>query len=310
MAEFEKIEERFISGKGILKIPEAKRKMRYYVLYADMIRLATNYYANFKWNPGRGLLARLHFRRNSYTLRMEEMVTNRQAWDFVNDPPGQTMIAVKCAYEGTLQSIANFVAATGLTVVQVTDLIKDYENLSTIWDEVLVSCESNYAIQLRLYGMPYDTCKPEKDKSKRPTPPPSPFPAVPPGTTIGDISPPYFPPNNDGGLTKPNEIDEQAGESEDPPGGECVLYSFDLYVQTVADESPKYNSSWIGFGEISLIYTPSSAPNVLESVTIRHKGLSASYNAPPTSCDVTYQTSVVTAAFGLVSAEIRNMSIY
>lgn len=310
MAEFEKIEERFISGKGLLIIPENKRKMRYYVLYADMVRIATNYYANYKWNPGRGLLARLHFRRNSYTISMEEMVTDRQAWDFVNDPSGQVMIAVKCAYEGTLQSFVNLATGAGLAVVSVTDLIKDYENLSTIWDEVLVSCESNFAIQLRLYGMPYDTCKPEKDKSKRPTPPPPPAPRVPPGTPIGDISPPYFPPNSDGGLTDPNEIDEQAGEPEELPGGECVLYSFDLYLQNNTQEAPVYNSSWIAFGEVSLIFTPNPSPSVLSSVAIRHKGLSASYNPPPSSCDTSYQQSVVTGSFGLVTAEIRNFSVY
>lgn len=310
MAEFEKIEERFISGKGLLRIPENKRNMRYYVLYADMIRLATSYYANFKWNPGKGLLARLHFRRNNYTLSMQEMVTNRQAWDFVNDPSGQTMIALKCAYEGTLQSFVNLATGAGLTVVAVTDTIKDYENLSTIWDEVLVSCEANYAIQLRLYGMPYDTCKPEKDKSKRPTPPPPPLPTVPPGTPIGDISPPYNPPNNDGGLTNPNEIDEQAGEPEELPGGECVLYSFDLYIRGIDEETLQYNSSWVGFGPIELVYSPSPSPNDLSSVVIKHRGLSASYNPIPTSCSPTEQTSVVAGRVGLAEAAILNFSVY
>jgi len=310
VAEYEKLEERLISGKGVLRIPETKRKLRHYVLYADMVRRSVSFYANLKWSPGKGLLARLHFRRNRYTVGMEEMTTNRQAWDFSPDPAGQALIAVKCAYSGTLQSFANLATGAGLVVISVTDLIKDYENLATIWDEVLISCEGDYAIQFRLYGLPYDTCDPDKDKSKPPPPPPAPPPVLPPGSPIGDISPPYNPDNNDSNLTKPNEIDEQSGEPEDPPGGECVLYRFDLFIAYPGTEGLIYNSSWVAFGEVSLVVTPASSPSDLGSVAIRSKGLSASYNPPPTACAPDYSVSVVTGAVGLISAEIRNMSVY
>lgn len=308
MASFEKIEERLISGKGLLRMPSSASKYRVFILYLDMVRPASSAYGNFTWNPPKGRFCNLTFRRERYIVSQDTMEFTRQSYTFVNDPAGQAMIAVKCAYQGILQSFANIATAQGLTVISVVDLIKNFENLALVWDEVLIGCVTDYAIQARLYGMKYDTCNPESDKSNKPPVPPPPLPRVPPRTPIADISDAYDG-GTDGGFTVPNPIDEPSANQEQPPGDVCVLYAFDLYL-TTPDEGTFLTSSWVAFGEVSLIVNPASSPTDVGNVGIRSRGLSASYNNPPSTCNEGYGVSVVAAAVGLQSAEIRNFRTY
>lgn len=221
MAEPVLLDQRIISGKGIIRIPTAARKSRYYRLFLDVIREPKNKYANFQWNPPQSLYARFTYLRDEYVQAYDEMKFDREERRQINDVAGQTLIAVKCAYDGTLTSFANIATGLGLTVTSVTDLIQDFQNLQLSWDEIRFSCYADTAIQVRLYGTNYDTCDPEKDDQDDPPPPPPPRDKVPPGTPIDDISRPYDEESNDGGNTDPFPDDSL----EEPEGQiECQLY--------------------------------------------------------------------------------------
>lgn len=252
MADYELIEERLISGKGVLKIPEPDQKIRAAILYLDVVRFQKTGYKNLEWNPSKGVYARLAFRYKEYVIEEKLMHFERQAFPMVNDFAGQTLIAVKCAYEGLLQSFANLGVALGVTPVSITDLIKDYENLRQSWDEVLIYCEADAAIQARLYGIKYDTCNPDKDDDQPPPPPPPPLPPVPPGTDIGDISPPYDG-DDDDGNTNPYDGDETIPPP--PPWGEtdsCVRYRVTVsYAYYLGPSNPaRFTETRIYWGEI------------------------------------------------------------
>lgn len=198
MAEWETIQERRISGKGVLQVPTDVVKNRAFILFATVIREPKNKYANYNYNPPKGRYATLTFLRQGYVLDVRPMEYSMQVWDGVNDVSGQTLIAVKCAYEGILQTFYNLSLALGetpggqgLTPLAITDLIKNYENLRLAWDEIRVQCYADTAISLRLDRLKYDVCDIEKDKDKPPPPPPEPEPPIPPGTPIQDLSPPY-----------------------------------------------------------------------------------------------------------------------
>lgn len=227
MAELQLLEERTISGKGVLRVPDMDESFRYYVMYTDVIRDPRNQYSNYEWNPAQSFYARMVFRRSGYALFDDTIRYEKQCYQYVNDYSGQTLIAVKCAYDGILQSFVNLVnglagtpGGVGIFVTGVTDLIKDYENLQLGWDEVLFRCYTSAALQVRFYGLKYDTCDPDKDKKHTPPPPPPPLSKVPVDSSIGDLSPPYDPETGDDGDTDPYDGDETA-----PPTEACVKYS-------------------------------------------------------------------------------------
>lgn len=265
MATPELLDERLISGRGVLKIPEAARKMRYFRVFFDVIRDPRNPYLSFQWNPPQGLYARLVFRRNGYVQSYDDMKFEREERRFVADIAGQSLIAIKCAYEGTLQSYVNLAVGLGLTVTSVVNLIEDFQTLQLTWDEILFSCYADTALQVRLYGTDYDYCGPLPSPPNDPPPPPPPLPKVPPGTPIGDISEPYDPDTNDGGNTQPFP-DDSIPPPNEPPGLACVQYR--IVVRVLSDEAfgeptPGYRDFTVeGWGEFSDPYIEESTNSV------------------------------------------------
>jgi len=241
MAEFTLLDTRRVSGKGVLKVPPAAFRYRYYTMFIDLLREPSNPYGSLDWNPIRALYARMAFRRDEYVLFDELIQYKKQQFTYVNDSSGQTLIAVKCAYEGILQSFVNLVTGLGGTpggvgifVTGVENKIEDFKTLDLGWDEVLFKCYSDTALLIRFYGTDYDRCNPDEDDRDRPPPPPPPPPPLPPGSPIGDLSPPYDPDTSDDGNTAPFEGDET---SEFPFGESCQEYDVEILITTFASET-------------------------------------------------------------------------
>lgn len=211
MADYELLEERLISGRGVLRLPDNPGISRHSILYLDVIREPRNKYYNGNWNPVRSRYATLVFRRQGYVISASSMEYDSLAVDGIADISGQNLIALKCAYEGILISFVNLATAQGLVLTSYTDLIQNYESLDLGWDEVLIQCYADTALQARLFRLEYDFCDPEKNNQKKPPPPPPRLPKVPPGTAIGDISPPYDG-EDDNGNTDPFD-----GDTTPPP---------------------------------------------------------------------------------------------
>jgi len=197
MFEYELIQQRNISGKGILKVPTDVRQNRAYILYASVFRKPKNQYLNFNYNPTRGRFGTLVFLRDGYVINSAPIEYPKQVFDGVNDISGQTLLAVKCAYDGMLESVYRLsvnLAATpgsfGLTPVNYTNLIADYVSLRLAWDECRLVCYADTAIQLSLYRLLYDVCNPSFD-ADIPTPTPDPIPEIPAGEPIEGIDPAY-----------------------------------------------------------------------------------------------------------------------
>lgn len=203
MAELIKLDERLISGKGVLKVPAGAFQDRYYILYLDVIRRPKNEYLSFEWNPPRSVYARLVFRKDGYVQSEDIVRYQREERTYVNDITGQNLRAIKCAYEGILISFDRQNAALGLIPLPYDNLILDYKSLSLGWDEILFQCYADTAIQCRFYSLDYDTCNPANDQTDLPPPPPPPLPPVPPGTPIASISPPYDEDSSDDDNTQP-----------------------------------------------------------------------------------------------------------
>lgn len=264
------LDERIISGKGVLKIPPAALKYRYYILYMDVIRRPKNEYSNYTWNPTKSFYANLAFRRDEYVQFDQQLHYTRQCFTYVNDIAGEALIAIKCAYAGILQSFVNLVTGLGGTpggigiyVSGVENQIEDYKSLALGWDEILFNCYSSTALQVRIYGLKYDSCDPEKDDPYYPPPPPPPLPEVPPDTPIGDISPPYDPDTNDDGNTDPFP-DDSIPVPPDLPGEVCTLYHLviRIFSDGYGEPTPGYfDYEYFPYGEVFIELRDEPTPN-------------------------------------------------
>lgn len=267
VAEFELIQERKISGKGLLKVPTDKDKNRAYVLYASVIRQPKNAYKNFHYNPPRSRYGFLTFLRAGYVTHNASIEYEQQVYDGVNDIAGQTLLALKCVNNAILQSILNLSVALsatpggqGLQPINYDNVIKEYTNLRLAWDECRLVCYADTAINLRLYRLKYDVCNLDFDDMP-PIPPPPPLPPpVPPGTPILTISEPYIPSETPGEgdeeNTKPFPGDTPPEPIPPPPPGTNVLLtvvydstSFGRQTYTSYVTTPyflEYNDGYIG----------------------------------------------------------------
>lgn len=217
MAEPELLEERLISGKGVLKMPADMAKVRTLTLYADLVRPPSNAYKNVNWNPARARFGTITFLRKEYVIADIAIEYERQAFDGINDICGQTLLALKCALQATNQNFEFLAAGLGIDTVVSTNSIKDYENLRLSWDEARIVCYADTSLQLRLYGTKYDVCNEDYNRDQPPPPPTPPKPRVPSKTPIKNLSQPYDKNTNDNNNTEPYQDDEPLPDLADLP---------------------------------------------------------------------------------------------
>lgn len=216
MAELELKQDRLISGTGLVRVPSDIEDPRYLRLCIDIVREVPEPHESYKYTPTRSRYCTCSFMRDGYVIAEETVDYKRRCFDFVSDIAGQTLIAVKCAYKGILETFVNLGNALNLAPFIIANNIEDYEHLNLFWDEVQITCESTTAVQVRLFVLEHDDdC--ESSDPFRPPPPPPPLPPIPPNTSIGNISRPY--PGDD--VTQPNPLDELEPPPLFPVGNAC-----------------------------------------------------------------------------------------
>lgn len=281
MADFETIQERNISGKGVLRVPSDYTKSRLLILYCSVFRKPKAEYLNYNYSPPRSRYAFLTFWRNGYVIGQSSVEYPSQSFDGLSDVTSQTLIAVKCAYAGILQSFINLTNALaftpgglGLTYLSVTDLIKDYEYLNLSWDEVRVVCYADTAINLKLVALEHDSCDDQSNRPRKPPPPPPPPPSVPPGTPVEGLDPPY----EEDDFTEPYDGDSN---EEEPIGEQCVLYDVTIVCQPLQPELyPPETYTRRMYGEI----VGARPNNEGRNAAIICRGGPDSFDPPPSPC--------------------------
>lgn len=224
----ELLEERIISNRGVLRVPDGEGKYRRYTLLCDVIRDPVRPFISNKWSPSRQRYGTLVFLRDEYVVAESPVDYEHRRYDWILDASGQTLVAVKCAYEGILETFFNLGNALSLPSISITNLIEDFETYNLLWNEVRLVTEPGAAFLLRLYGNEYQRCNDEALDEDKPPPNPPPIPKVPPLTPIEDISEPY--PDDD--VTDPEDIDSFP---EPPPpvpeGTPCQTYTMNVGYQ-------------------------------------------------------------------------------
>lgn len=284
------VEDRLISGTGLLRIPSDLERVYYFSVLVDVIRPPSKIFLSNRYSPVRQRYATVTFLKDGYVLEENAIDYSRRRFDLVLDLTAQVLLAVKCAYEGVLISFVSQNLALGLEITRYTDLVKPMESLNLIADSLQFQCEFDTALQVRLFYRQMITCDEESVKQPKPPPPPAPLPPLSPGTPIGNISPPY----NDGDdVTNPSPIDETTPpepELQDLPFGEdCEMYRIDCSM-TDTDGNTQIRDDVV-YGPIEEFYfNPSSiSQDGKESILLRCRGLAFFQGAQqPCIAPVTY----------------------
>lgn len=272
---YELVETRYVSGRGIIKMPFDKVNFRALKLYIDVIRKPKNIYLNKAWNPDRSFYANLTFGIEDYVYREQAIHFEHECIQLIPDISGQTLFALKCALDEIFQSFINLENALGLVHLGVNNGIKEFTALRVDWDTVKVQCYADTAIAMRLYRLKYDVCDPEDDDEEPPGEPPPPLPPVPPGTPLDSDNYPVSPPYNPGDTVP--YPDDKPENTELPHGEACVVYRITFKADYMGNGSASYGleSTLNVYGEINALeVVPSPAGlNRIEQVSITTRGI-------------------------------------
>lgn len=217
------IEKRLISGEGLFKL-EYNEAYRYFWLYASIVRLPVTNFNNNKWNPDRSEYAKITWNNDEFVIREDLIRYEAQRLEWCVDPTGDASFASVCLYDSVifyLDYLAPFVSAPPLPDDNDNKIFWTF--LKNYFDKILISCRDDTAIEFELWGLKFNKNCPTavSEPSKKPGSPP-PKAKVPPGTPIGNISPPYDPVTNDNGNTKPFSSD--IIPAPEPTGNACQSY--------------------------------------------------------------------------------------
>lgn len=268
------VESRLISGAGLLRIPADAENIYYWSVLIDVVRPPSRIFRSNKFNPSRQRYATITALKDGYVLDEQFVDYPRRRFDIVLDSSAQTLLAVKCAYQGTLISIANLATALSLPVISIDDLVKPMESLNLVADSLHFVCEQDTALQVRLFSRDLISCNEESVKQPKQPPPPPPQEPLPPGEPIGDITPPY---DEEDTVTNPNPIDEDSDPNpafpDFPLGEECERYRVEVAMtSTLKGREVRVDEF---YGEIEeLFFNPSSvSQDGKETILIRSRGL-------------------------------------
>lgn len=251
MAEYLTIQERVVSGRGVLKFEAlAQTKYRRFLLYYDVIRFPSNRSINRNYNPSKSFYGTCVFLKDNYVVFERKIEYPAGVFEFTPDIAGQSLIGLICATDLMLAATDTIAVAVQTTTSNLQNTLKEYKSLAVVWDTMKVVCYGEAGIRFRLRGVKYDTCDEAYDDSKDDDDPPSPEPGkVPtPEPLVDDngVSPAYDA-GDDGGDTAPYPGDIEAGGCP-PLVWHRVTYSTipietfnDYYFRLRADDVPSFS---------------------------------------------------------------------
>lgn len=283
------LEERIISGKGVLKLSAtAADESKVINIFADVVRLPSNPYLNFAYNPPRARYATLQLLRGGYVVDTLVMEYENQVWERYPDQGGQSLYAIACAYQGILDSFANLGTALGLTLTEKENDIKGWEHIKLWFDEIKVVCYSDTAIRVVVEDIAYDFCLDLDTPDGAPPPtPPAPPPEVPVGVPMTDattpVSPPYEEPD-DGGDTVPYPDDAPDPFPDLPLGTACQVFTCTCTVKrrnTVNNAITNFTYNFYVRAPIEGYYLVTGVPGKVQFLC---RGANQNLGGSPPSC--------------------------
>lgn len=195
--EFNLVEERIITGRGVLQIPTLL-SYRYFRIWIDVFRDPDPNAVNKKYNPERSDYVNVSFMAGNYVVKSHVIRYQQEVLDLPAKEPGAFLAPYLVC---SLQGIGNFLAAISVAVGLPPPVPGDplyAEPVRSPVDSILFVCRDSTAIQVRLFGLLEDVgCIGATPNPKINEPPATSEPDIPPGDPV-TVSPAYVPPDDDG----------------------------------------------------------------------------------------------------------------
>jgi len=255
MTEWELLEERVISGRGLF-VNEYDSLHRIYMLRCKLARLPTWDYPNKKYPREPSLYAYIEWENQGYVQRTDTMRYKQQEFYWNQDVTGQLKRALVCEFQQVNEKLNLIMDALEIPVGPPGDPEFDilYNPLQFPIDRILFECRDDCAVFAELWVYPYDENCPRAESTPVPPPPPPNIPdlPLPPGTPLTPdggfpVSPPYDGISDDGD-TAPFPEDEPSPPPEEYPKGEpCEIWLVELGYNFSAGAIPLVGSSTAPF---------------------------------------------------------------
>lgn len=275
-----RLEQRTISGRGLIKIPPSKN-IRTLYLYLQVVRLPRINFTNSKFNPDKSEYAKITWLRDDFILADEAVNFETELKTWHQDIIGYLTYANVCMYNSLIAYLDYICVRLSIPPLLRTGVIYAEPN-QDLPDTIKIVCRDDTAIIADLWKYEYDIACPEADSDSPPPPKPPKVDKVPPGTPIGDISPPYDG-GNDGGDTVPNPSDETAPPPNPGLGEPCtivtVFFTVSLLDGTTQDAQIQlYAPIYDVYLQREPIGSPAYSENVFIDATIQQPVLCADGN--------------------------------
>jgi hypothetical protein len=116
--EFELIEDRLISGKGVLRIPQ-EPEWRWFRIVVSVIRLPKINFLNFKWQKIRSEYAKVQVMRSASVLCEYVINYESNTFDIPAKEPGAFYApAIACIAQSLDESLSEIKIALGITTLR------------------------------------------------------------------------------------------------------------------------------------------------------------------------------------------------
>lgn len=229
-----RIEQRTISGRGLVKVPQDKN-IRKLFLYLQVVRLPRINFTSSKYNPDRSEYAKITWLRDDVILKEEALNFEQELHTWEQDYIAYLAYAQICMYNSIITYFEHICGALQIPLLTRNNnlYVEPTQNLP---DSIKIVCRDDTAIIADLWRYDYDIACDEADSEPPPPPSPPKIDKVPEGTPIGDISPPYDS-GTDNNDTVPSPGDETAPPLPPGQGEACQLVIVLFEYVTLAGET-------------------------------------------------------------------------
>lgn len=261
--EYQLIEDRLISGKGILNMPQGS-EWRDFLLYIDVLRDSPVVFDSQKFNPSKSEYAKITGIKQEYVISEFPVNYKKQRFRIpAQDEPGYLLPYLDCNFTGVGDALFAIAVAVGLSPVP-RDVFYEVSPIRYDVDRFNIVCRGSTLLQVRLYGLEvHRPCAEALDKKKFSPQVPDPLPPVPVNEGVG-VTPPYVEPD-DNGNTVPDVIDTIDQEPLLPAGSQCQQVRVTYQVVSIDNNTGQEvttTDSVLLFGEVQDVYQVPSPPTV------------------------------------------------
>lgn len=283
--EFTLLEDRLVSGLGLLQLPQDV-EYRAFRIWFDLVRLPAVDFFNGKWNPERSEYAKITWVTGDYVVREQVISYKAQVFDYFPKEPAAFLAPyIVCSQQSQSNALVAIALAVGIPGATPGDpLFVEPVKLSV--DAIRIACREESAFQIRLYGLKEDVgCDGATPNPKVNSLPPSPLPLITDGSAI-EVSAPYLFPTDDG-----NTIPFDGDVLPPNPADDCNPIQFTISWKSTFNPNTFSSPLIVGQSPVRVVVTDT-----------------------PNGGNIIYQNSdcvggVVTDLYGLDSAPISAISL-